>query len=91
MFHNKLSYGRITFLVFMTHAIMLAAVLFRGNYKDITDMLQLTTAVFALDIVYMIVIRFFYKQMTYTTDYLLLMIMGCSVIFQSCFGSIGFA
>ena len=91
MFHNKLNYGRITFLVFMTHAVMLAAVLFRGNYKDITDMIPLTTAVFALDIVYMIVIRFFYKQMTYTTDYLLLMIMGCSVIFQSCFGSVGFA
>ena len=31
MFHNKLSYGRISALVLMTHAVMLAAVLFRGN------------------------------------------------------------
>ncbi|MDD6269369.1 MAG: FtsW/RodA/SpoVE family cell cycle protein [Oscillospiraceae bacterium] len=91
MFHNKLNYGRISILVLMTHFIMLAAVLFRGNYKEITDILPLTAAVFALDIAYMFVIRFFYKQMTYTTDYLLLLIMGCSVIFQSCFGSVGFA
>lgn len=91
MFHNKLSYGRISALVLMTHTVMLAAVLFRGNYKDITDLIPLTAAVFALDIVYMIIMKFFYKQMTYTTDYLLLMIIGCSVIFQSCFGSVGFA
>lgn len=91
MFHNKLRYGRISILVLMTHAVMLAAVIFRGNYKEIADALPLTAAVFSLDIIYMLVIRFFYKQMTYTTDYLLLMIMGCSVIFQSCFGSIDFA
>lgn len=91
MFHNKLSYGRISLLVLLTHTVMLAAVLFRGNYKDITDLIPLTAAVFALDIVYMAVMRFFYKQMTYTTDFLLLMIMGCSVIFQSCFGGVGFA
>lgn len=91
MFHNKLSYGRISLLVLLTHTVMLAAVLFRGNYKDITDLIPLTAAVFALDIVYMIIMRFFYKQMTYTTDFLLLMIMGCSVIFQSCFGGVGFA
>ncbi len=91
MFHNKLSYGRISALVLMTHLIMLAAALFRGRYEDFTDIFPLAAAVFALDIVYMIVNRFFYKQMTYTTDYLLLLIMGCSVIFQSCFGSVGFA
>lgn len=91
MFHNKLSYGRITILVLMTHLIMLCAAVFRGRYEDATDVFPLATAVFALDIVYMLVIRLFYKQMTYTTDYLLLLIMGCSVIFQSCFGSVGFA
>lgn len=75
----------------MTHLIMLCAAVFRGRYEDATDVFPLATAVFALDIVYMLVIRLFYKQMTYTTDYLLLLIMGCSVIFQSCFGSVGFA
>ncbi|MBQ8687221.1 MAG: FtsW/RodA/SpoVE family cell cycle protein [Ruminococcus sp.] len=91
MFHNKLRYGNISILVLLTHLVMLAAVLFRGNYEDIRDIVPLTIAVFSLDIVYMIVIRFFYKQMTYTTDYLLLLILNCSVIFQSCFGGIGFA
>ena len=82
MFHNKLSYGRISILVLMTHLIMMAAVLFRGNYNDVTELLPLTIAVFSLDIVYMLAMRIFYKQMTYTTDYLLLLIIGCSVIFQ---------
>ena len=91
MFHNKLSYGRISILVLMTHLIMMAAVLFRGNYNDVTELLPLTIAVFSLDIVYMLAMRIFYKQMTYTTDYLLLLIIGCSVIFQSCFGGIGFS
>lgn len=91
MFHNKLSYGRISILVLMTHLIMMAAVLFRGNYNDVTELLPLTIAVFSLDIVYMLALRIFYKQMTYTTDYLLLLIIGCSVIFQSCFGGIGFS
>ncbi len=75
----------------MTHLIMLCAAVFRGRYEDVTDVFPLAIAVFALDIVYMLVMRLFYKQMTYTTDYLLLLIMGCSVIFQSCFGSVGFA
>jgi cell division protein FtsW (lipid II flippase) len=70
---------------------MMAAVLFRGNYNDVTELLPLTIAVFSLDIVYMLAMRIFYKQMTYTTDYLLLLIIGCSVIFQSCFGGIGFS
>ena len=72
-------------------AVMLLAVLFRGNYETIQDLAPLTIAVLGLDVVYIIVLRFFYKQMTYTTDFLLLLILNISVIFQSCFGGIGFA
>ena len=91
MYHNGLRYGRIAALVLFTHIVMLLAVLFRGNYKTIQDLAPLTIAVLGLDVVYIIVLRFFYKQMTYTTDFLLLLILNISVIFQSCFGGIGFA
>ncbi len=91
MYHNGLRYGRIAALVFFTHVIMLLAVLFRGNYETIQDMIPLSGAVLGLDLIYIIVLRFFYKQMTYTTDFLLLLVLNISVIFQSCFGGIGFA
>ena len=91
MYHNGLRYGRIAALVLFTHIVMLLAVLFRGNYETIQDLAPLTIAVLGLDVVYIIVLRFFYKQMTYTTDFLLLLILNISVIFQSCFGGIGFA
>ena len=91
MYHNGLRYGRIAALVFFTHVIMLLAVLFRGNYETIQDLIPLSSAVLGLDLVYIIVLRFFYKQMTYTTDFLLLLVLNISVIFQSCFGGIGFA
>ena len=91
MYHNGLRYGRIAALVLFTHIVMLLAVLFRGNYETIQDLAPLTIAVLGLDVIYIIVLRFFYKQMTYTTDFLLLLILNISVIFQSCFGGIGFA
>lgn len=91
MYHNGLRYGRIAALVLFTHIVMLLAVLFRGNYETIQDLAPLTIAVLGLDVVYIITLRFFYKQMTYTTDFLLLLILNISVIFQSCFGGIGFA
>ena len=91
MYHNGLRYGRIAALVFFTHIIMLLAVLFRGNYEAIQELFPLASAVLGLDLIYIIALRFFYKQMTYTTDFLLLLVLNISVIFQSCFGGIGFA
>lgn len=91
MYHNGLRYSRIATLVFFTHVIMLLAVLFRGNYETIQDLFPLSSAVLGLDFIYIIVLRFFYKQMTYTTDFLLLLVLNISVIFQSCFGGVGFA
>lgn len=62
MYHNGLRYGRIAALVFFTHMIMLLAVLFRGNYETIQDMIPLSGAVLGLDLIYIIVLRFFINK-----------------------------
>jgi len=91
VYKNHLSYAKCTFVVIMTHAIMILTALLRGNCDALETLLPLTVAVLGLDIVYAFVCRLFYKQMTYTSDFLLLLLLGLSVIFQSCFGSVGFA
>ncbi|CDE34764.1 MAG: FtsW/RodA/SpoVE family cell cycle protein [Ruminococcus sp.] len=91
MYKNGLRYGGVTTLVCLTHLIMLAAIFFRGNYTAPSDLLPLTVAVLGLDFLYTIILRFCYRQMTYTLDFLLLLLMNVSVIFQSCFGGVGFA
>lgn len=91
MYKNGLSYGGCTAIVLLTHGIMLLAILLRGNYDAVQDLLPLTVAVLGLDIVYSIVLRLFYRQMTYTSDFMLLLLLNISVIFQSCFGGIGFS
>ncbi len=91
MYKNNLSYAKCTFMVFAVHLIMLLAVLLRGNCESAADVLPLAAAVLGLDVIYTAVCRLFYKQMTYTTDFMLLLLIGLSVIFQSCFGEIGFA
>lgn len=63
----------------------------RGNYDTPQDILPLTVAVIGLDIVYSIVLHFMCRQMTYTLDFVLLLLVNISVIFQSCFGGVGFA
>ena len=91
MYKNGLRYGSCTAIVLLTHTIMLLAVLLRGNYDTPQDILPLTVAVIVLDIVYSIVLHFMYRQMTYTLDFVLLLLVNISVIFQSCFGGVGFA
>ena len=91
MYKNGLRYGSCTAIVLLTHTIMLLAVLLRGNYDTPQDILPLTVAVIGLDIVYSIVLHFMYRQMTYTLDFVLLLLVNISVIFQSCFGGVGFA
>lgn len=87
---NSLSYGGTFFSVLLVHVMMLFVVLLRGNYDNITDILPLAFAVLGLDFVYYFVLKFI-NQMTYTLDFLLLLILNMSVIFQSCFGKIGFS
>lgn len=87
MFKNGLSYFTAAFFVFIAHAAMLLNVFFNGNYDSINDVAILAAAVLGLDIVYFIVMLF-YKQMTYTIDFLLIFILNMSVVFQSCFGGV---
>ena len=88
MYKNGLSYARCTAVVLLTHIVMLAAILLRGNYGTLRDIVPLGVVVLGLDLVYTVILRFFYKQMTYTMDFFLLLLLGISVIFQSCFGGI---
>ncbi len=87
MFKNGLTYYSAIALLFLTHLSMLSIVLVRGNYEAPADFALLTAGVLALDIVYLIVTKI-YKQMTYTTDFMLLCVLGMSLIFQSCFGGV---
>ncbi len=91
MYKNGLSYAKCTFVVLLTHIIMLAAILLRGKYDVPQDIMPLATAILGLDIIYSATLRLFYKQMTYTLDFILLLLLGISVIYQSCFGGAGFA
>lgn len=91
MYKNGISYAKCTFIVISTHVVMLLAILLRGNCDGLQTLLPLATAVIGLDIVYSSVLRLIYKQMTYTLDFMLLLLLNISVMFQSCFGGVGFA
>ena len=78
MFKNGLTYYSAIALLFLTHLSMLSIVLVRGNYEAPADFALLTAGVLALDIVYLIVTKI-YKQMTYTTDFMLLCVLGMSI------------
>ncbi|MDE6707499.1 MAG: FtsW/RodA/SpoVE family cell cycle protein, partial [Oscillospiraceae bacterium] len=88
MYQNKLSYASSVILLFLTHISMLAVVFIRGSVAGVFDFIKLTGAVLALDIGYLL-ITLYYKQMTYTLDFMLLGLLNISLIFQSCFGGIG--
>lgn len=91
MYKNGISYAKCTSIVLFTHLIMLLAIFLRGNYDGLQDLLPLTAAVIGLDVAYSSVLRLIYKQMTYTLDFMLLLLLNISVIFQSCFGGVRFA
>lgn len=90
MYKNGLSYIGSALFVLAAHAAMLLNVFFNGNYESVNDVIILSAAVLGLDIVYFIVMLF-YKQMSYTTDFLLIFILNMSVVFQSCFGGVSFS
>lgn len=87
MYKNGLSYFTSALFVLIAHLAMLLNVFVNGNYESINDVIILSGAVIGLDIVYFIVMLF-YKQMTYTIDFLLIFILNMSVIFQSGFGGV---
>ncbi len=87
MYKNGLTYIGASLFVLAAHAAMLLNVLVNGNYSSINDVFMLMGAVLGLDIVYFVVMLF-YKQMSFAIDFLLLLILNMSVIFQSCFGGV---
>lgn len=90
MYKNGLSYGGITLLSLLTHISLLTVVFLKGSYESIMSPIILSSAVLVSDILYFFILKFI-KQNTYTIDILLITLLNMSVIFQSCFGSVGFA
>lgn len=84
---NPFSYIFSCIFVLIAHSAMLANVFFNGNCKNVKEFIILSVAVVGLDIAYYF-IMLFYKQHTYTVDFMLLLILNMSVIFQSCFGDV---
>jgi len=66
---------------------MLLNVFFNGNYESITNVIVLAVAVIILDLAWFIVMKMF-RQRSCTIDFLLILILNMSVIFQSCFGGV---
>ena len=89
VYANPVAYIFSCIFVLLAHLSMLVNIYFNGNYTDIKDVIALGTAVLILDIVYFVVMLFF-KQISYAVDFLLILILNMSVIFQSCFGGVGF-
>ncbi len=87
MYKNGLSYFTSAFFVVTAHVTMLLNIFFNGNYSSVHDVALLAGVVIGLDIVYFAVMLFF-KQMTFITDFLLILILNVSLIFQSGFGGV---
>ena len=87
---NPISYVFSCLFVVLAHGAMLVNVFINGNYTDLNVVILLAAAVLFLDVVYFIAMPFF-KQSSYTIDFLLILILNMSMIFQSSFGGIHFA
>lgn len=91
MYTNPFSYVFSCIFVLIAHSAMLLNVFINGSYDNVSNVILLAAAVILLDIAYFIVMLFFYKQKSYTIDFLLILVLNMSVIFQSCFGGVHFA
>lgn len=86
---NPISYFISCVFVLIAHSAMLFSVYTNGNYESANDVFVLVAAVLGLDTVCFIAMPF-YKQRTYAVDFMMLLILNMSVIFQSCFGGVQF-
>lgn len=84
---NPISFAFSCIFVIFAHSAMLVNVFINGSYESLTPVITLAAAVLFLDIAYFVIIPFF-RQSSYTVDFLLLLILNMSVIFQSCFGGV---
>jgi len=87
---NPISYVFSCLFVLLAHAAMLVNVFINGSYSSFSDALLLAGAVLILDMAYFIAMLFF-RQSSHTIDFMLILILNMSVIFQSCFGGVHFA
>jgi len=88
--NNPVSYVFSCLFVLIAHGAMLANVFINGNYDNISQPVVLAAAVLLLDVAYFIIMLFF-RQTSYAVDFLLILVLNMSVIFQSCFGEIKFS
>lgn len=86
----RVHYFLLNVLILLAHVSMLGVVFFKGNYTDVRYPIVLSAYVVLFDVVYGGIVRS-RKQPTYIVDYVLMFILNASVIFQSCFGGIGFS
>ena len=84
---GKTKYIFSAIFVLIAHIAMLYAMYYNGNYASPGKLIVLSLAVIGLDIVYFIAMLFF-RQTTYTIDFMLIFILNISLIFQSSFGGI---
>lgn len=84
---GKTKYVVSAFFVLTAHISMLYSMFYNGNYDSPSKLIVLAMAVIGLDISYFIAMLFF-KQTTYTIDFMLIFILNISLIFQSSFGGI---
>ncbi|MCR5601867.1 MAG: FtsW/RodA/SpoVE family cell cycle protein [Ruminococcus sp.] len=89
MYANPVAYIFSCLFVLIAHSAMLVNIWFNGNYSETKDIAVLGAAVIILDIAYFVIILFF-KQSSYVLDFLLILVLNMSMIFQSCFGKVGF-
>ncbi|MDE6539445.1 MAG: FtsW/RodA/SpoVE family cell cycle protein, partial [Ruminococcus sp.] len=87
MYINIFLYLISCIFVLLTHSAMLLNVYLHGNTESLTNVIVLATAVILLDFTWFIVMRLF-RQRSFAIDFLLILILNMSVIFQSCFGGV---
>lgn len=88
--NNPVSYVFSCLFVLIAHGAMLANVFINGSYDSVSQPVVLAAAVLLLDVAYFIIMLFF-RQTSYAVDFLLILVLNMSVIFQSCFGGIHFS
>lgn len=84
---NKLSYFMSCIFVLIAHGIMMYNVFINGNYDNPNSPFTLAFAVGVIDLAYFIILPRF-RQKTYAVNFMLILILNMSLIFQSCFGEI---
>ncbi|MDE5947017.1 MAG: FtsW/RodA/SpoVE family cell cycle protein [Oscillospiraceae bacterium] len=86
---GKVKYVFSAIFVLISHLAMLTNMFYNGNCdpSNMNKFVILAITVIGLDILYFIAMLFF-KQSTYTIDFMLIFILNISLIFQSSFGGI---